>query len=246
VACLRIQREALGARQWALSFSIDGNELIAPDGESTTLVRTGEKWEVEEWPKTYKSPTQYGPFKSAFTNRFVLVVGTNGSATENAWALSKARYDAGTFWYRGNGAPAVVTDAEYVALGATTFASRNVVLYGNRDTNRAWAMLLAKSPIQVYRDRVEAGGRTMRGGDIGALFVRPSGSGLVAAVAPTGIAAGRMLERSPYFVSGASFPDWMILRADSLLRGNAGIVGAGFFGFDWSINGGAFAWQSAD
>ena len=72
-----------------------------------------------------KGPHRQGPFKEAFRNRFILVVGTKGTPEENAWGLARARFDAETFWYRGNGSVDVVTDTAFLepAVGRLNFAT---------------------------------------------------------------------------------------------------------------------------
>ena len=75
-----------------------------------------------------KGPQRYGPFKEVFRNHVVLVYGTHGTAEENAWALARARYDAETFWYRGNGSIDVLSDRTF---NPAHELDRNVVLYGN-------------------------------------------------------------------------------------------------------------------
>ena len=63
-----------------------------------------------------------------------------GKSEENTWAFAKARYDAETFWYRGNASIDVIPDT---AFDAAAKPDRNVILYGNADTNAAWDALLA-------------------------------------------------------------------------------------------------------
>ena len=49
-----------------------------------------------------KGPHRYGTFKDAFRHRVLFLYGTQGSEEENKWAFDRARFDAETFWYRGN------------------------------------------------------------------------------------------------------------------------------------------------
>ena len=70
----------------------------------------------------------------------VFVYATQGNEAENDWAYDKARFDAETFYYRGNGAMDVIPDREF-SLGA--YEDRSVILYGNASTNSAWDLLLA-------------------------------------------------------------------------------------------------------
>src|SRR5262249_9458866 len=121
-------------------------------------------------PAALKGPHRYGPFREAFRNRMVFVHGTRGTPAENAWALARARYDAETFWYRGNGSVDVLPDT---AFDAARERDCNVILYGNADTNTAWKALLADSPVQVRKGSVSVGDRAEKGDNLACLFLRP-------------------------------------------------------------------------
>jgi dienelactone hydrolase len=202
------------------------------------LVRTKDGWRLgSSAPLAQKGPHRYGPFKDAFRNHVAFVYGTKGSGEENAWAYAKARFDAETFWYRGNGSIDVFPDTQEVAQ------DRNVILYGNAETNGAWKALLADSPIQVDRTGVRFGVMEKRGDDLACLFVRPrpgSDRALVGVVSGTGIAGMRLTDRLPYFMSGVGYPDLTIMGSDVLKRGVMGIRWAGYFGSDWSMKEGEF------
>ncbi len=53
----------------------------------------------------------------------------------------------------------------------------------------------------------------------------------------------RLANRLPYFTPGAGFPDCLLVDGTVYSRGNAGVVGAGFFGNDWRVATGSFAWR---
>ena len=229
-----------------LTVALDSQTLeVVPGGSRQIwLIKRDGKWASERKPgSSEKSPERGGPFKQAFRNRMMFVFGTQGTKEENEWAYARARYDAESFWYRGNGAMDVVAD--------TTFQpgrdrDRSVILYGNADTNRAWSSLLTASPVTVTRKGVTIGGKEMPGGDLACLFVRPrpgSDRALVAAVSGTGLIGMRLTERVPYFTSGVEYPDCVVFRSDMLTKGSTGVVAAGFFGLDWSIAKGEFVWQ---
>jgi pimeloyl-ACP methyl ester carboxylesterase len=206
--------------------------------------RTGTKWSVVAEPTAAgKGPHRYGPFKEAFRNRVIFVYGTRGTPEENAWALAKARYDAETFWYRGNGSIDVLADT---AFNAAVDRDRNVILYGNADSNAAWKALLADSPVQVLGGRIRVGDREEKGDDLGCLFLRPrphSDRAVVGVVAGSGVAGMRLTDRLPYFVSGVGYPDCLVLGPDVLTQGSRGVRAAGFFGPDWGVDSGEFAWR---
>jgi dienelactone hydrolase len=227
---------------------LDGRKLGAlpwpAAGTRLTFVRDGERW-MGSGPAapSLKGPGRAGPFKEAFRHRFELVYGTRGTAEENAWALAKARFDAETFWYRGNGSVDVLPDT---AFDPSREPDRGVVLYGSRETNAAWEKLLGDSPVQVSRGRITVGERTFSGGDLSCLFLRPrpgSDVACVAVVAGTGLAGMRLTDRLPIFLSGAGFPDCLVLGSEVLEKGTVGILGAGLFGNDWSVKTGEFAWR---
>src|SRR5262249_32969742 len=133
-----------------ISVELDEQKLTAPWPETGTRLwfhRDKDKWSATAAPSSaLKGPERYGPFKAAFRNRVLFVYGTHGSAEETAAALAKARYDAETFWYQGNASVDVVPDTAWEAAAER---DRNVIVYGNADTNAAWKTLLADSPVQV-------------------------------------------------------------------------------------------------
>jgi hypothetical protein len=206
------------------------------------LSRDGDKWDSAARPdSTVKGPHRYGPFKEAFKHRMLFVYGTAGTPEENAWALSKARYDAETFWYRGNGSVDVIADT---AFHAANEQGRNVILYGNADTNRVWKLLLSRSPIQIQRGRLRMGEREMVGDDLGCLFLYPRpdhAEALVGVVAGTGPTGMRLTNRIAYFVSGVGLPDCVVFTPAVLEKGTEGVRAAGYFGPDWQVSTGEFA-----
>jgi hypothetical protein len=172
----------------------------------------------------------------------MFVYGTRGTPEENARAYNKARFDAEMFWYRGNGSVEVIADS---AFDAARGSDRSVVLYGNADTNAAWAALLGKGPVDIRNGRARIGDRTFAGADLAAYFIRPrpgSQGASVGAAAWTGPAGWTAAGHGQYFVSGAGFPDLMLFSADTLRRGTAGVLAIGWFGDDWSLERGEFAW----
>ncbi len=229
------------------TVTIDGQTLTG--GHPRRLVRDDDRWAVsnDAAPPSHKGPHRYGPFKDAFRHRPMLVYGTAGSPDETDLAYRKARYDAETFWYRGNGVLHIVADGHFNPDAAL---DRNVILYGNADTNSAWGPLLGGSPVHVGRGGVNIAGRRLDGDDLACLFIRPrpgSDVACVAAVSGTGPIGMRLAERLPYFVSGVHYPDCIVVGPEMLTDaadgGVAGIRVAGIFGVDWSVEGGDFAWR---
>ena len=201
------------------------------------------QWKTTRFSDSDKGPHRYGPFKQAFRNRMTFVYATHGNAEENAWAHAKARYDAETFWYRGNGSVDVISDLDF---DAESDPHANVILYGNADINPAFWALLRDCPVQVRRGGVTIGERETRGDDLACLMIYPRFGSRVAAVgvvSGTGLAGMRLTDRLPYFVSGVAYPDCTVLGTDVLTNGAEGVRAAGYFGLDWSVENGEFAWR---
>jgi pimeloyl-ACP methyl ester carboxylesterase len=231
-----------------ISIELDGHTIDSlewPDGQPRVWLQHQENsWLPIPTPAaSMKGPSRYGPFREAFRHRVQLVYGTRGTPEENACSLAKARYDAEAFWYRGNGSMDVLPDTSFDPKAEP---DRNVIVYGNADTNAAWQSLLGSSPVQVRRGLVKVGERELKDEDLGCLFLQPrpgSDNACVGVIAGSGPAGMRLNDRLPYFVSGVGYPDLLVLGPETLTKGTAGLKCAGFFGSNWSVDTGEFVWQ---
>lgn len=237
-----------------LSIEIDSTRLkaIEPDGgdllwlsRATLSDGSPGEWSLCDPPDTRtKSAIRMGPFKSAFNNRALLVYGTAGTPAQTSALIVKARYDNEQFAYRGNASFEVIDDRTFLLHSADEYSNRNVILYGNSQTNGAWSAMVGDSPIQVRDGSIEvrasdSTSRTYSGDDLGAIFVRPrpnTAGSLVGVIAGTGLKGQSLLDRSPYFIAGTGFPDATIFRANMLQMGRTGIIGAAFFANDWTLS----------
>ena len=227
-----------------LRVDLDGQKLEGlawPKSGVLWLQHGQDKWIPTNCPSlSQKNPVRSGPFKDGFRHRMIFVYGTTGSAAEIGWAKAKARFDAETFWYRGNGAVDVVADTTF---DPARDVDRGVVLYGNRDSNSAWDRLLGGSPVQVGRGEVSIGGTKYSGENLACLFIRPrpgSAVACVAAVSGTGVVGMRLADRLPIFQSGMEYPDCTVFSTDRFTKPGKGVVAAGFFGNDWGVESGDF------
>jgi dienelactone hydrolase len=230
-----------------LIIELDGQKLEnveLPEAAPLFLTNEDGKWTVAgSLPAALKGPHRNGPFKQAFNHNFLLVYGTKGTPEENAWAFAKARYDAETWWYRGNGSVDVVADTAFKP-GADAW--RSVILYGNADTSSVWKSLLPDCPVQVHRGFVRIGERQESGLDLACTFLRPRPGGdgtCVGVVSGSGIFGMRLTDRLPYFVSGVAYPDMTLIGPEMLSSSSTGARAAGFFGNDWSVKNGEIAWR---
>jgi len=204
--------------------------------DTVFVVKENGKWAVAAKPSIHeKNPQRYGTFKEAFNHNMLFVVATGGTAEEKETVMNKAVYDAETWYYRGNGAVDLITDKEYAAA---KYAGRNVILYGNANTNAAWKSLLGDCPIQVSNNELKAGDTKWNGNDLAAYFIWPQKDPnlLVGAVAATGVPGMKAAFANQYFAGGSGFPDFMIFNSD-MLKGDAKAIKlTGFFDHRWNLS----------
>jgi len=183
-----------------------------------------------------KNPRRYGTLKDAFNHRMIFIYGTTGTKEENEWSFNKARYDAETWYYRGNGAVDMIADKEFSLL---KYRDRGIILYGNSNTNAAWKMLLNECPIQVKRNQILAGNKIWNGDDMAACFVWPlhnSDIASVGVIAGTGLNGMKAANGNQYFAGASGFPDFMIYKSTMLQSGATGVELAGFFDNNWRMD----------
>ena len=148
---------------------------------------------------------------------------------------NKSRYDAESWYYRGNGAVDLVADTEF---DAKVYAGRGIVLFGNMSNNSAAAGLLNDCPVQVTTGSAKAGSNQWSGDDLGIYQVWPhplNEFSSIALIGGTGIKGMRAAEANQYFAGGSGFPDYMIFSLDMLSKGEAGIKAAGYFSNQWKL-----------
>ncbi|MCA9241166.1 MAG: hypothetical protein KDA37_13240, partial [Planctomycetales bacterium] len=233
-------------------LQIDGNRTLTVASRADTgwvqieKSRRG-RWRLGAAGALEKTPQRGGRFKSVFDNNAILVYSTGGATEENAWSLAKARYDAQTFWYRGNGSLEVIADKDF---DPDSQRNRNVVLYGNTDTNLALPALLSTCPVRVRGGKVlvrsEGIERAEEGENLAALFVRPrfgSRTASVGLVGGAGLPGMRLTNRIRYFLAGVNLPDLTIIGADAPTVGDEEVRAAGYFGADWRIETGDIEWR---
>jgi poly(3-hydroxybutyrate) depolymerase len=226
----------------SVTVELDGQAALHISREDRVyLVRSAGVWRPSQGPNhvTEKWPVRSGSFKDVFRNRVAFVYGTRGTPEENAWAFAAARFHAEVFAYIGNGSVDVLPDTARVDL-----AGRNVLLYGNARTNRLWDALIGPDEVRVEPGSVRVGARSWTGTDLACLVIRPRRDDLtasVAAISGAGLTGMRAAWRMPLFTAGAAIPDLVVLSADYLERGTAGVRLTGFFGYDWSVATGDWA-----
>ncbi len=235
----------LGAETLTIKVDDTAFEDLEPlIGKEVWFEKSNDIWEQVDKPNdnSQKNPARYGNFKESFNHHMLFVYGTKGTIEENKWAFNKARFDAETFYYRGNGSIDIITDREFKS---EKYKNRSVILYGNATTNSAWKILLSDSPIQVKRNELTVGPKKLTGNEWSAYFIRPrkdSPNASVGVVTGTGIIGFKSANPNRYFVSGTGYPDLMIFSPNMYINGFDGVKAAGYFGNDWSIENGDIQW----
>ncbi len=222
-----------------VKIDLDSNLIqysIKSNDDSIFLSHENNKWAIAESPGDYeKGPRRYGTFKEAFNHNMVFVYGTSGNKAENEWNFNKVKYDAETWYYRGNGAVDIITDKEFSTV---KYAGRNVIIYGNANSNSAWKLLLQDCPIQVMRDGIKAGDKNYTGDDLAAYFLWPMKNAplnSIGVIAGTGINGMNAANPNQYFAGASGFPDFMIFKLGMLQSGADGVEMSGFFDNDWKL-----------
>jgi len=242
-----VERLRLHAAGWPrdtkVSWTIDGKPGQLPNWGPEgviELVLVDKEWKpAATIPKgePRKRPQACGPIKEGFSHRMVYVVGVSGTPAETKANLAKAQFDQETFYYRGNGAIEVTTDLVYLK-NPESYKGRNLVLVGNRVNNRAWPKLDSSSPIMVDHGQIDLPNeKRIEGEDKALVFVRPKPGEperQIVFLGATGTKGMKLLERLSLWVSGSSFPDFLILEPEMLSNGMPGIIGLGYFDSQWN------------
>jgi hypothetical protein len=140
--------------------------------------------------------------------------------------VARARHDQMVWWYRSGNWAELLSDAAFLAADPAWYADKNVILYGNADTNAAWSRLVpADHPIRARDGSIVAGEQRFEGHGLACLFTchradQPQTErklvGVFGDSDPLGTWLGLAWEP---FVSGVNYPDWVVASTDSLLPG---------------------------
>jgi len=225
-----------------ITISLDGGEglmyTVKGNSDNVYLLKDNIKWSFTEAPgPDQKGPHRYGTLKDAFNHRMVFIYGSTGTKEENEWSFNKARFDAETWQYRGNGAVDIVPDKEFAI---EKYKDRGVIIYGNKTTNAAYKLLLAECPIQVERNKITAAGKTWQGDWLASYLVWPiKGSSIasVAVIGGTGLRGMNAATANQYFAGASGFPDFMIFGIDLMQKGPSEVKMTGFYDNNWKLEG---------
>lgn len=221
-----------------VNIELDGQFIkeIIVKNMPLVLLKFEDKWIKNEIaPSHEKGEMRNGGFKEAFQHNMVFVYGTKGTKEENEWMQNKARYDAETWYYRGNGAIDMMADTEF---DAEKYAGRGIILFGNMTINSVASDLLKDCPVQIKTGTASIGADTLRGDNLGSYHLWPNGSNgfsSIAMIGGTGLKGMRAAEANQYFAGGSGFPDFMIFSLDMLEKGETAVKSTGYFNNKWQL-----------
>ena len=221
-----------------VAVELDGQTItsIASNNSPLVLLKFEDKWIKNSIaPDAEKGEKRNGGFKEAFQHNMVFVYGTRGTKAENEWMLNKARYDAETWYYRGNGAIEMIADVEF---DAEKYAGRGIILFGNMSINSVAADLLKDCPVQIKAGTASIGADTLRGDNLGSYHLWPNSSNgfsSIALIGGTGLKGMHAAEANQYFAGGSGFPDFMIFSLDMLEKGETAVKATGYFNNKWQL-----------
>lgn len=242
VALLEVDLSAL--TETINEITLDGDTLKVISKTKNFFKKDRKKWVTTSSPSlSQKGPHRNGGFKDVFKNNVVFVYATKGSNTENDWYYHKALFDAEAFYYRANGNIELIKDTDF---SLKKYADRNVVIYGNKDNNTAWDILLKDSPIQVKNNEIILGDKKLFGNQWGMYFTVPrkdSDETSIGVITATGHLGMKAAYANHYLLNATTFPDVVLFDSDLLSESIDAVKFAGFFGNDWSIQNGDFEWK---
>ncbi|MEE2907106.1 MAG: hypothetical protein VX527_04655 [Planctomycetota bacterium] len=216
-----------------LEIDIDGMSLsLDSDAGEICLQRESEGWQFAQGCDPSGKTRLRSCYEHVFNRPLLMVHGTGGGEALAHATWAKARFDAEQSWNLADGSVRIVSDRE---LAPEMLDGVNVILYGNADTNSAWADLMPDCPIKVHTGSVHIGDQAWEGDDLVAMFIQPMPGdrhGLVVAVGSTGAPACRVAQHLPTTDPAATIPDWMLMNRATL--GQAPLM-AGEFDRDWAI-----------
>jgi predicted esterase len=206
------------------------------DNDSIYLKKADKAWALVAKPDAHeKGPHRNGTFKDGYNKNLLYVYATGGTPQEQQWAISKARFDVESWYYRGNGAFDIISDKEYTKA---KYPGRNVVLIGNANTNAAWKVLLSDCPVSVTNSGIKVGTKQFAGTDLGTYFVWPmagTADNTISVIAGTGIDGMKAANANQYFTGGSGFADIMVFKLAMLKDGINQVVHAGFYDNQWKV-----------
>lgn len=184
-----------------------------------------------------KSAQLYGPIIDAFNTPFLFVVGTMGRGAKSIELNEAARRAAEALsreWMaRAYGISKIKRDTE---LTPEDISSRNLILFGNADTNRLIAQINNELPIKFASTGIIAGSQAVRGDDPGMVMILPNPLNpkryvvIVGGTTPASFTTASRLRFT-------ELPDYVVFDRRTLAGKDVKFIDGGFFDKFWRLTG---------
>lgn len=183
-----------------------------------------------------KTPEIYGRISDAFNTPFLLVVGTRGRDAKSI-ALNKAANRAAEMlvreWMmRASGGAEIKRDVDVIS---DDINSRNLILFGNANTNAIIAEINGKLPVKFEGANLVANGQKIFGEDLGMILIAPN----PLQTNRYAVIVGGTTPRSFETASRLNFnelPDFVLFDNRTLTGEKIDFVGGGFFNKFWELD----------
>lgn len=221
---------------------LDPGQVAHLDNYVFRAGRRNGRWELSgdiPLPLLSREKAALGRMKSVLMTPCRVVVGTSGTPEENEWSLQLARLYAWHWWYRANGSLCILTDTD--ALADSSWGGSYISL-GAPISNffREAQAQATGSPVGGVSGGLTVGDRYIPGDDLSFMFITPvtsaGGTSLCLVAGGTSLKALKRLPAMMGIYSGSGFPDWMVWDDEVKLKGQAGMLGMGFFDLNWQID----------
>lgn len=215
-------------------------------------------WKICEgvaWTYYERSAANYGPMRIVFEKFAVIVIGTQGTATETMWHEKQAILLSNQLYIVGRHYIPIIRDSDFVTSEYSD-SDANLILIGGPHTNLVSQYFAKYFPVRFHTNRSQMSlgdyvfsSRSHSGEEnpLGCLFlsalpnIAVPGPGsvlsrLALVVAGTSMEGAQLAARMIPVSSGLHIPDYLIVTKDIKSRGSGGIVAAGYWNNFWGFD----------
>jgi enterochelin esterase-like enzyme len=197
--------------------------------------RAAKFFELEN-PPLQKTPELYGRVSDAFNRPFLLVVGTQGAGARsealNMAANRAAERLAREWMMRAEGIANIKRDVD---VTSDDLAMRNLILFGNADTNAVIAKINNQLPLRFNGSGVSADGKKILGEDLGIVLIAPNPLQTNRYVVVVGGTTPNSFETAAR-LNFNELPDFVIFDKRTLAGEKQDFLGGGFFNKFWKLD----------
>ncbi|HEY6331822.1 MAG TPA: prolyl oligopeptidase family serine peptidase [Blastocatellia bacterium] len=209
-----------------------------PESGLTLRKDAGRFLQAERYPPDAgfnKTHDLFGPVADAFNKPFLFIIGTGGqgppAAETNSAATEAARVLARDWMLRANGIVNIKNDSD---VTNDEIQSRNLVLFGNADTNSIIGRINGQLPIKFAAGGIVVGQRTF-GSDTGMIMIAPNPLNPARYVVIVGGSSPGCFQAAGRTCM-ADLPDYVVFDANAFSGKKLAFLAGGFFDKYWRVD----------